>query len=402
MIIGPVTVVTGGPEPHVIERAGVRVCGAHIGQIGSLGDLAATYPDETLWPGRGRVLMPGFVNTHAHLAHHLARGLELRSRRDWDRYDRTLSAEDVSWAVQAALVEGVRHGVTSVVDFHRSGACLDLSLSEVLGAAERIGVRVATCYGAHEADTPLERRAAIDECVGFAREVSRRRAGRLQGLVGVRATTLHGLETLLAEAMESAGDSAVHVDLALDLTPAERWRHADALPATPSAALWGHADRAPRELIAAVRERGDALTASGSGATALLREVQVAWGSDDGLNAPPVPESATRSPAMAEAQYQRLCVTGAEWAGRHFGEALGVIEGGAPADLILLDYRPATEFSTRTLFAHLWSGLLQAPVTGVMVSGDVVLDGGVLLTADEGEIAARARECARRVWERLG
>jgi hypothetical protein len=37
-----------------------------------------------------------------------------------------------------------------------------------------------------------------------------------------------------------------------------------------------------------------------------------------------------------------------------------------------------------------------------MVSGEIVMDGGQMLTVDEREVATRARECAERVWERLG
>lgn len=402
MIVGPCTVVTGGPEPLVYDNAAVRVVGSHIANISTLGDLAAAYPDETLWPARGRVLMPGFVNTHAHLARHLSRGLGLRTSAEWQRYDRALSAEDVAWAVQAALVEGVRHGVTTVVDFHRSGACLDLSLTEVITAAEKVGVRVATCYGAAEDDTPLERRAAIDECVGFARDLERTGRGRLRGMLGVQATTLQGIETLLAEAMESAGGLAVHVDLALDLTPAERWGGKQSLPATRLPALWAHAECAPRGLVGAVRDRGDALCATGTGSVAaLVRETEIAWGSDDGANAPPVPDGAYQ-PSMADAHYRRLFVNGARWASDHFGEELGQIKPGAPADFILLDYHAATEFSSRTLNAHLWSGLLRAPVAGVVVAGNVVMDNGVLVSVDERRVFARAQECAARVWKRVG
>ena len=121
MIIGPCLIVTGGPEPLVMQDGGVRVVGAHIAQIGPAGSLAAAHPDEIVWPARGRVLLPGLVNTHAHLARHLARGLEIDSSAAWDRYDRALSAEDLQRSAMAALVEGVRHGVTTVCDFHRSG-----------------------------------------------------------------------------------------------------------------------------------------------------------------------------------------------------------------------------------------------------------------------------------------
>jgi cytosine/adenosine deaminase-related metal-dependent hydrolase len=403
MIVGPCTVITGGADPKVHENAAIRIVGSHIAQIAGAGDLARAYPDETLWPARDRVVLPGFVNTHAHLARHLARGLGLRTPAEWSAYDRALSSEDVRQAVSAALVEGLRHGVTTVVDFHRSGACLDLSLSEVMSAADRIGVRVATCYGAAEHDTPLERRAAIDESVGFARELARKGKGRLRGMLGVQANTLHGIETLLAEALEAAGERyAVHVDLALDLTPAERWTRPEALPAEAMPALWAHADRAPRELIGAVRERGDALSASGPQASAaLMRDTDLAWGSDDGANAPPVPEGAYAQ-RMGEMHYRRLFVHGARWAAGHFGEELGVLAPGAPADLVMLDHRPATELSNRTLMHHLWTGLLRAPVSGVMVGGQIVMDNGVLVNLDEREVAVRARECAARVWKRIG
>ena len=39
---------------------------------------------------------------------------------------------------------------------------------------------------------------------------------------------------------------------------------------------------------------------------------------------------------------------------------------------------------------------------GAMVGGDVVLDNGTLVNVDEREVAARAKECAKRVWDRLG
>jgi cytosine/adenosine deaminase-related metal-dependent hydrolase len=405
MIVAPCTVVTGGDDPRVIEDAAVRVVGAHIAQVGPAGEVAAAHPDDTLWPARGRVLMPGFVNTHAHLARHLARGLGLSGPEAWRRYDRALSAEDVRWAATAALVEGVRHGVTTVCDFHRSESCLDLSLSEVLAAARQVGVRVATCYGAAEHDAPGERRAAFEESASVAAGSARGHEGRLRGMIGVQATSLAGMNALMDRALEhAAGRLAVHVELGLDLTPGERWQKGRAWDDRRPAALWAHAEAAPRDLLGAAQERGDALSAVGWGASAALaREAEVAWGSDALLNAPPISEAAAGwvTGARARLHYRRLFVNGPQWASRYFGEGLGTIAAGAPADLVLADYRAATEFSSRTLHEHLWSGLLRAPISGVMVAGEPVVDNGVLITADESEVAARARECAARVWGRI-
>ena len=405
MIIGPCTVLTGGAKPDVLEDFAVRVVGAHISHLAPLHILTSAYPGEPVWPARGRVLMPGFVNTHLHLARHLGRGLGLRTPAEWRRYDRALSSEDVLWSATSALAEGLRHGVTTVCDFHRSSGCPDLSLSEIVGAASQVGVRVATCYGASESDSVVERRCAFEESLGFAAELGRRRDGRLRGLVGVQARTLEGVDTMVTEALELAGSLlGVHVDLDLDLTPAERWRARGwRQPALPT--LWAHAESAPRGLLGEVRERGDALSAMGAGAVAaLVREAEVAWGTDAGVNAPPLPDPllGLGFGTPAEAHYQRLFVNGARWAERHFGEGLGVVAVGSPADLILLDYQPATEFSGRTFLDHLWSGMLRAPVSGAMVGGEVVLDNGTLVNVDEREVAARAKECAKRVWDRLG
>ncbi len=404
MIVGPCTVVTGGADPQVIEDGGVRVVGAHIAQVGVAAHLAASHPDETLWPARGRVLMPGLINAHTHLAHHLARGLGLRTPAEWRRYEHALSPEDVFWSATAALIEGLRHGVTTVCDFHRSGSAIDLSLSEILSAARKSGVRVATCYGVSELDTPLERSAALEESLSFAADLRRQREGRLRATIGVQAQSLAGVDALLADALErAAGALAVHVDLALDLTPAEKWRAQRRWNAGDQPALWAHADTAPRGLLALAQERGDALATVGAAAT-LEREAEVAWGSDSGVNAPPLPDVSNpwTLGSRPDLHYQRVFVRGARWAERHFGESLGVIAPGAPADLALVDYRPATEFSSRTLLDHLWSGLLRAPVSSVMVAGEILMDNGTLVDVDEREVAARARDCARRVWERLG
>jgi hypothetical protein len=297
-------------------------------------------------------------------------------------------------------MEGVRHGVTTTCDLHRSTRCLDLSLSEVTGAAAKLGVRVAAAYAAAEEDAPAERSAALDESVGLAADLARRRQGRLRALLGLSASTPTGLATLLAEAADrSDGALALHVELDLDATPGERWSGPRA-PEQPS--LWAHAERAPRAL--ALGLDGDpALGVTGAGAL-LPRLKRLAWGSDAGVNAPPALDSAEglgRSTEAVEVHYRRVHVNGARWAARIFGDGLGRIEPGAPADLILVDYHPPTELDRDTVTTHLASGAARAPVAGVMVAGEIVMDNGRLVTVDEAEVAARARECARRVWSRL-
>ena len=400
MIIGPCRVVRGGPVPTVLEHAGVRVAGSHIAQVGPLAPLLGAWPEETIWDGGGRVLMPGLVDAHAHLARHLARGLGLEREADWDCYDRALAPEDVLWGTMAALTEALRHGITTVYDVHRSASCLDLSLSEVATAAQRLGTRLATCYAVDERDPPVERAAAWRESASLARDLRRRRSGRLQAMAGVRARTAAGLEALLEESGVAASELPLHVELAGTLPRGEGW---SAKPPGAASCLWSHAERAPLALTSAARERGDALAWARPGAWDQGADPDLAWGSDDGLHAPPRPPEPGALGGWRQTQvyYQRAWVSGARWAARHFGEGLGTIEPGAPADLLLVDYHPATDLDADTLPAHVAAGLSRAPVSGVMVAGDVLMEHGRLKTVDEAEVASRARECARRLWRRL-
>ncbi len=403
MIVGPGYVVTGGEHPEVIADGAVRLVGAHIAHVGRLAELAAAFPQESLWPARGRVLLPSLVNTHVHLAHHLARGIGLEGEEQWGRYEAALSTEDVYWSASAALLEGLRHGVTTVFDFHRSGGCLENCLFELHAAASKLGVRIGMCYGADPRESENERRAAYAESRGLASKLKRERAGRAKVLLGVTVHSPADAETMLLEAYQAMEEPlCVHAALEVDTTPGERWPRA--LPPESSApTLWAHAERAPRGLLGAGTERGHAFSAIGPArSSALLREREMSWGSDSGVNAPPFADSPPPCEgAEAAAHYRRLFVHGPRWAESCFDPGLGTLLPGSHADLLLVDYSPATELTSGTLLAHL-AGLLRAPVSGVMVAGEILLDGGVPTTVDEQEVAARARECAARLWSRIG
>jgi cytosine/adenosine deaminase-related metal-dependent hydrolase len=84
-----------------------------------------------------------------------------------------------------------------------------------------------------------------------------------------------------------------------------------------------------------------------------------------------------------------------------FGLAVGRIERGAVADLVLLNYVPPTPLTTENFLGHLYFGLVNAAVDSVMVDGKWLLEQGRLTQLDEMELAARSHEAARHLWARL-
>jgi cytosine/adenosine deaminase-related metal-dependent hydrolase len=106
----------------------------------------------------------------------------------------------------------------------------------------------------------------------------------------------------------------------------------------------------------------------------------------------------TTGPAFA---IERLA-TGADVAGALFGEpALGTLEVGAPADLMVLEYASPTPLDSGNFAGHFIFGLTAAAVRDVMVAGRWVVRDRKHLLVDEEEVAARCRASAPVLWERM-
>jgi cytosine/adenosine deaminase-related metal-dependent hydrolase len=98
---------------------------------------------------------------------------------------------------------------------------------------------------------------------------------------------------------------------------------------------------------------------------------------------------------------QMAVYNNAALAGMFFPAApIGVVAPGAVADLIFVDYHPYTPLTDGNLPWHIIFGFQQSMVTATMVGGKFLMKDRKLLTLDEAEIAARAREIAPRIWKK--
>ncbi len=83
------------------------------------------------------------------------------------------------------------------------------------------------------------------------------------------------------------------------------------------------------------------------------------------------------------------------------GLRIGEISEGAAADLILVDFHPITPLTTENLPGQILFGFRDGIVTATMVDGKLLMKDRQLLTLDEEEIAAKAREQAQKVWNKI-
>jgi putative selenium metabolism protein SsnA len=423
--------LTGGTvltslDPPALARADVAVDGAHVVSVGTA-PAGATRIDCT-----GCLLIPGNVDAHMHLYSALARGMPYRLepprtfvqilQRVWWRLDRSLDADTVRASALAGGIDALLTGTTTLIDHHASPNAIDGSLDVIARALEEVGLRSVLCYEVSDRDGPERAAAGVEENRRFLK------AGwpLARGMVGAHASFTLSDETLAA-CVDVARDAGVgiHIHAAEDGADerdavarfgervAERLAHSGVLTDAALLAHCVHVDPSEIEAIAAAgatvahNPRSNMNNSVGRAPVAALGD-GVALGTD-GIGADMFAESkaafwrareddVSASPAWLVARLAR----GAKVAARAFGlPALGTIEVGAPADLVVLEYDHGTPLSPDNVAAHWVFGLGAHHVRDVMVAGELVVADRVLTRVDQDEVVATTREQAVRLWTRM-
>jgi cytosine/adenosine deaminase-related metal-dependent hydrolase len=397
------------------------------------------HPGDWIIEAKGRLLTPGFVDAHSHVTRKLAVGLSdggsypnghphlaepLRGR-----FERALELEDVAAAARLAFCEAALAGTTTVFEQLRAPACVEGSLDAVGEAARAVGLRAVASYGVSDWDGGGE--AGVRECARFAKLAEAGELGPLvRGCLGLaNPETLNAV--LLGDAAELARTAGLQAhaaeteDQLFDAFQAhgmrglERLRQLGLLGPKTIASHANQIDRHEGEILAqaggfcAYMPRTALLAedapprmeaAVDAGAYAVL--------GTDGLSPSVRGEipwalalwRRTARPGAQKGFYavERMAVeAGGRLLGRFFGGEAGLVAAGQVADLVLLDYRPATPTAPSSMCGHLVPGLADAHVAWTIVAGRVVVREGALLTADWAEAAAKALERAERLWQRV-
>jgi cytosine/adenosine deaminase-related metal-dependent hydrolase len=111
---------------------------------------------------------------------------------------------------------------------------------------------------------------------------------------------------------------------------------------------------------------------------------------------------ANRDPRVAFLEAPQLLLqNNAEIIRRQLGISLGELAVGLPADLAIIDYLPPTPLSDANFLGHLIFGLVDATVDTTVCKGNVLMKNKKVLSMDEERLAARSRELAPKMWQRL-
>jgi putative selenium metabolism protein SsnA len=443
MLITNATVVTCEQPNRVLANHAVYVSGDHVQELGPSSRLEKAHPKSRRLDARGQLLLPGSICAHTHLHRHFGRGLipggpppadfgQLLERL-WRPMERGLLEEDIRYSALAGLIDAIRSGTTTLFDHHSSPSAVDGSLDVIADAVERSGLRAVLCYAVTDQDGRDAADSGIRENVRFLKRVEAQGSPRLAAMFGLKESLTLSGATLQACRAAAPADAGFHVIVAereadefdcLDRTGmrvVDRLHNQDILSPKALAAQCVHIDAMESMLLQQTgtwvshQPRSNMRHAVGtSPVESMMRSgVRVCLGTDglsfdmwDEWRAARAAQRIARSGIrhMDGQHISRMALeNGGALASLYFPAApVGRIVQGAAADLILVDYRPSTPTDATNIEEHITDGFHAGMVTTTMVAGKFLMKDRQLMTLDEEEITARARELAPRVWKRIG
>jgi len=441
LLVGNGTLITQDDRLPLIEDGCVVIQDGLIAEVGGTADLQRKHPAAKFVNARGRIIMPGVINTHMHLYSTFARGMALKDEapgnflqileRLWWRLDRVLTLEDVYLSAMVALIDCIKNGTTTILDHHSSPGAVAGSLFRIAEAARQTGVRSCLCYEVTDRDGSKVADQSIEENRAFLQNCKQSKDSLLRGLFGLHASftvsdkTMECCTRLAAELGAGFHIHVAEAEADVDqcqrqhgMRVVERLHDLGILGSKTIAAHCVHVNESEIELLKEsktnVVHNPESNMANAVGAAPVLEMihsvVRVGLGSDGYTT--DMFESLKVANAL---QKHRTGQPGAGWtevpamlfsanaaiASESFGSTVGKLIPGAHADLIIVDYDPPTPLLATNITGHILFGVSGRSVETTIIGGRIVMQDRKLLEIDEHEVMAKARVSAEKLWQRF-
>ncbi len=440
LLVTDAVIVTQDAERTILDRAAIAIRGDRIADIGPTAQLEAAHPDLPRMAGRGKAVLPGFVNAHTHTILTVLRA----TVEDWSGnavygymspVSYTMTPHERAVMGMLGIVEGIRSGTTTFVDPFRH-------VPDYADAMAALRVRLVLSENCADVNTLKIRHGDWSQDPAFGEGfLERTRAGierfhnthdgRLQIQIAAHATdncTPEYLEKLTELARQHDMPRTIHLAQSVeeirvirekyDCTPAEYLaRHGWAEPDVVGA----HWTYLTERDIALLGERGMQMVhcpANGSrrGPHPVLAKsirragINICFGTDNmtedmfhamkiGLIVHRGAENQQGTDPQPEDIFDSCNRNGACSIGRQ--DDIGSLEIGKKADLTFLNLNTPALRPVTNLIGNIVHYGHPGTVESVMVDGEFVLRDGKVLVTDEQALLEEAQAVTKAVWARM-
>lgn len=441
MIIKNANIITCDDEKRIILNGAVTIDDAD-GKILSIDEKADSedIPGEVI-DACGQYLMPASICAHTHFYGAFSRGMYIPGvapdafpailEKLWWKLDKSLDEQANYFSALVCIIDAIKHGTTTLIDHHASPNAIMGSLDVLAKAVKQSGIRASLCYEVTDRDGLDRAHQGIEENLRFIKAIGNQSERQLSALFGLHASLTLSDDTLIKAKELCPPNIGFHIHAAEHVIDeydslaksgkrvVERLDNLGLLGNKTVIAHGVHIDAKEIELIAksetwlshqprsnmnnavglppieSMVNAGVKVCLGNDGfSNSMWQEWNAAYLSHKLLNNDP-----RRMPA--DLIYQIAIVNNRELIKNQFnGLNIGVIEKGASADLILVDYQPFTDLNSDNLPWHIVFGFRESMITSTIVNGKVLMKDRILTTLDEKLITSEAKKIASKVWNK--
>jgi 5-methylthioadenosine/S-adenosylhomocysteine deaminase len=429
LLIAGGIVVTMDAQRRLIEDGAVFVRGSSIAAVGKRSDLAPHFAGKTI-DAHNALVLPGLINGHTHAAMSLFRGIaDDHLLNDWlERYifpaeASNVSEEFVTWGTRLGLLEMIRGGTTTFADMYY----FEDAVARVAKEAGMRGVVAETVVDFPAPDhrspkatlayldrffekwqgDPLVTPAAGPHSIYTVSEENLRETAALARRYGLPilihlaegqfetrlARERHGLSPI--GYLEQIGVLGPDVSAAHCI-----WENAADIAALAASGVGCiHNPSSNMKLASGVMPVVDLLAAGvavGLATDGVACNNRLDMFSEMDLAAKLQKVSRMDPRALPAMEVVEMATIGGARA-LHMDDRIGSIEEGKQADLILIETTAPHATPMYNVYSQLVYALKACDVKTVMIAGRILMEDRKMLTLDEGEILAKAREYQKQV-----
>lgn len=441
LLIGNGRVITMDKDNPFIEDGCIVIKDNLIIEVGDNKTLKEKYKNDQFIDAKGKVIMPGMINTHMHIYSAFARGMASKGPAPknftdilenlWWRLDKGLTLEDVKYSAYTTYIDCIKNGVTTVFDHHASPNSVQGSLFTIREVAKELGIRTCLCYETSDRDGEEILKAGIKENIDFIKSVNKDEEELLKGMFGMHASFTLSDKSLEAcrEAMEGI-NAGYHIHTAEGIDDlyhclknhgkrvVQRLMDFDLLSDKTIAVHCIHVNSAEIDILKATNtnivHNPESNMGNAVGCSPVIemmkREICLGLGTDGytrdmfesikvgniihkhNLCDPNVAWS--EIPTMAFENNRKI-------SSKYFNKEVGVLKEGAYGDVIIVDYDPLTPLNENNINSHIIFGLIGRNVTDTIINGKVVMRNREINCIDEKSIFSKSRELSSDLWKRI-
>lgn len=410
------------------EIASLAIANSKILEIGK--ELEQKYNAKHIIDATDKIVMPGFVNTHSHVAMSYFKGLaddlplqEWLSKHIWPVEGKFLSAEFVKDAALHGCAEMIKNGITTFSDMYFFGDQTAIS-------AEKIGIRAVLGEGV--LDYPVANYKNADEIFDYIRKMhdKYKKSELIDFAVAPHAIYTCGKENLIkAKDLAQELGLLLHIHLSetkqevndcikkTDLRPVE---YLDSIDFFEGNVVVAHAiwlDENEQKILAksnssiAINTSSNLKLASGitSFKSYIKHGVNLSIGTD-GVAAnnnlsflqeislmAKLQKTLNDDPTIfpAKEMIQIATIGGAKALNKN--DQIGSIEVGKKADIILIDTNNIEAQPMYDPYSHLVYSLTSEQIKDVIINGKIVMKDRQLINVDEKELIEKAKYHQKRI-----